>query len=82
MEGTATVTSLTDGAVFNGQTYNVNDVIFQASQSAGIGVKRPQSATCTFGGSSTETWTDDNGLPVAVEFTFSGTAKVLIPGRH
>lgn len=81
-DATQTVTVLTDGAVFEGVTYNSGDVLFSGSESLGIGVKRPQSATCTFGGTGVESFTDDNGNPVSVEFTFSGTAKVLIPGRR
>ena len=80
-DATQTATSLTDGAVFDGVTYNSGDVIFSGSESTGIGTKRHGGVACTFGGSGTETFTDDNGMPVDVEFTFSGTAMAVVHVR-
>jgi uncharacterized protein RhaS with RHS repeats len=81
-DATQTATSLTDGAVFDGVTYNNGDVIFSGSQTSGIGTKRRGGTTCTFGGSGIETVPDDNGTPAQVQFTYSGTATVLLPNSR
>jgi hypothetical protein len=79
---TQTVTLLSEEAVFDGTTYHAGDVLFSGSESTSIGARRPADATCTFGGSGTETFQDDNGNDVEIGFEFSGTATVLMPGKR
>ena len=81
-DATQTITVLTDGAVFEGVTYDAGDVLFSGSQSISIGTRRPLSATCSFSGTEGATFEDDHGVPIAVELSFAGTAKVLLPGRR
>lgn len=50
---TQTVTSLTDGAAFDGVTYDNGDMIFTGSDQSGIGTKRHGGAECCFGGGGT-----------------------------
>ena len=73
---------LTDGAVFDGVTYNSGDFLFSGSESSGIGTKRHGCVSCTFGGTGVDTFTDDNGMAVEIQFTFAGTAMAKIPNRR
>ena len=77
-----TITVLTDGAVIDGVTYDAGDIAFDESEVQSIGARRPQDAMCTFGGSGTFTIQDDNDMAVDLQFDFTGTAKVMMPGKR
>jgi hypothetical protein len=81
-DATQSVTVLSDGAVFDGVTYNAGDVLFTGSESQSIGTSRTGGRTCTFGGSAVESFTDDNGVMVDVEFNFQGTAQAIFPNSR
>ncbi len=66
-------------AVFDGVTYHAGDTIFSNTETVAHGVARPSDSTCTFGGSQTGSFPDDNGQVVDVQFNFSGTAVVKLP---
>lgn len=79
---TATAVALTDGTVLDGVLYNAGDVIFSESETTGQGLNRPGGRTCTFGGEGVDTFPDDNGTLVDVQFSFSGTALALFPNSR
>ena len=81
-DATQTATVLTDGAVIEGVTYSAGGILFSGSQVSSIGAKRPGGQSCTFSGEGIETFPDDNGNPVQVQFVFSGVAQALFPNSR
>ena len=73
---------LTDGAVFDGVTYNSGDVLFSASEKSGRGIQRKGGRSCTFGGSFVAPDEDDNGMPVELQFVYQGTALAMFPNSR
>lgn len=81
-DATQTGIALTNGTVLDGVTYNAGDIIFSGSESSSVGAKRPGGQTCSFGGEFTDSFPDDNGTIVQVQFTYSGVAQALFPNSR
>jgi hypothetical protein len=81
-DASQTATVLTDGAVIEGSTYNAGDILFSGTEQLSIGAERPGGQTCTFGGEFNDTFPDDNGNPVQVQFEYSGVAQALFPNSR
>lgn len=81
-DATQTAVALTDGTVLDGVTYNAGDTIFSESQSIAKPGKRPGARTCTFSGEGVDSFPDDNGMTVQVEFSYSGVAQARFPNSR